>query len=373
MGYRQLSASHRSASDRTGSSRSGSTRPGSCAAASGPASGPESGPAGSGDAPGRRLGLLLAATQALALLTGCQPQAQDASAIPHTPIPKAQARLSLQAVEGRIRYEGVVADEATRDTILGALESATPQLDGTLRVEPRTRPAAWTAGLGAAAAALRETGGRLTFVGKRIELAGRLTQEQRATLKRRFGRLYPGYELAGAFQGADPKHALPETGDAAGLVGFLNARPIEFQPGTGMLAQAGMDVLARAARGLRAAGPAARVELRVHPETGGDASEQAAVARQRAEAVLTQLAIRGVPPGRVAAVVAEPGPAPGGGFVEFALPGRDAGPGEDGSGDAGAAGPVTGGAAAEAGRAVADDMPPGEASGAPSPAAPDPH
>jgi hypothetical protein len=260
--------------------------------------------------------LAVLAVAALAV-SACQRQAQDASAIPHTPIPKAEPRFAMAAEDGRIRYEGVVADAATRDAIIGALRSAAPEATGTLAVEPLTRPAPWAKALGPAAAALRRTGGKLTFADRRIELAGGLTQEQRATLYRRIRTLYPGYELVGAFQGADLRHALPDEGDADTLLAFLAARPIEFRAGTGMLTQASVEALARAARGLRAAGPAARVEIRVRPEAGGDPDERSAVARQRADAILTQLALRGVAPGRVRAVVA-PAEAGSGPIVEFA-------------------------------------------------------
>lgn len=270
----------------------------------------------------------LAALVAAALaLSACQRQAQDASTIPHTPIPKAEPRFAMAAEDGRIRYEGVVADAATRDAIVHALESAAPDATGTLAVEPLTEPAPWTRALGPVAAALRRTGGRLTFSDRRIELAGGLTQEQRATLYRRIRALYPGYELVGAFQGADLRHALPDEGDADTLLAFLAARPIEFRTGTGMLTQASVDALARAARGLRAAGPTVRVEIRVRPEAGGDPDEQSAVARQRADAILTQLALRGVAPGRVRAVVvpAEAGTGPIVQFTPFRADPMDAG------------------------------------------------
>ncbi len=273
--------------------------------------------AGGAPAPAAPL-LAMLALAALLGLAACQRQAQDASAIPHTPIPKAEARLSVAAEGGRVRYEGVVADAATRDAVVAALDSAAPDAAGTVAVEPRTKPAAWTAALGPATAALRRSGGRLTFTGRRIELDGDLTQEQRATLYRRIHALYPGYALAGAFQGADLRHALPEEGDMDALLAFLNARPLEFHPGSGMLTQASVQALARAARGLQAAGPAARVEVHVHPEAGGDAAEQRAAARQRADAVLTQLALRGVAPARLRAVVAAPLEGKDARVVEFA-------------------------------------------------------
>lgn len=295
------------------------------------ASGP---PARHRTAPGSALVAGAALLLAALALGACRRQAPDVSTIPHTPIPKAEARLAVAVDGDRVRYEGVVADAAAREAVVQALESAAPGATGTIAVEPLTRPAVWLKALGPAVAALRASGGgELDFGGRRIELAGDLTQEQRATLYRRIARLYPGYELAGAFRGADLRHALPDEGDEAALLQFLDATPVEFHAGTGMLSQGGVQGLARMARGLQAAGPAARVQILVHPEAGGDPAAQRALARQRADAILTQLALRGVAPGRVQARVADAPAAKDARLVRFApfRPGAPAG--EDTAGE----------------------------------------
>lgn len=263
-----------------------------------------------------------AATAAAMLLAiavaGCQRPAQGAADVPHTPIPKAEPRFWMEAKDGQVQYRGVVADEAARRAVASALEAATGA-SGTLEIDPRTLPAAWAPALGDAAKALRQTGGRLDFVGKRIELRGELDPEQRATLHRRLQGLYPGYTLAGALEGVDPRLALPNPGDTSGLLVFLNAAPIRFESDSGMLASSGIDGVARAARGMRAAGSAARVEALIHPGREAATEQARALGEQRIDALLTQFALRGIlPPQVTARVAATAGGAEG--MVEFVAP-----------------------------------------------------
>lgn len=258
-------------------------------------------------------GLLLALA-----LGGCDRRAQGAAEVPHTPIPKVEPRFSMQVRDGRIVYAGVVADEATRVAVARAL-GTTPGASGELKVDPRTLPARWADALGPAAEALREAGGRLEFAGKRIELLDAGDPEQRATLHSRLQRLYPGYALAGALAGVDPHLALPMPGDDAALLGFLNAMPLSFHPDSGMLSDGGVESVARAVRGIQSAGTAARVEARIHPDAPTEAGGTSDLARQRAEALQTQFALRGIGPSRL---VVRPGPFERGreGQVDFVAP-----------------------------------------------------
>lgn len=263
----------------------------------------------------------MAALAGLAGLTGCG-RAQQASELPHTPIPKAEASLTLVAGSGALRYRGVVADPATRQRLTDALDS-TGVAQGAIDVEPATLPPPWAANLGPLAGALRRSGGQLQLQGKRIELTGEeLSQENRATLLKQARRLYPGYALSGQFLGVDLRQALPDPGDRDGLLAFLNTIPIQFHDNSGLLVAASIEGLARGARAIRATGPVGRLQLRVYParDGGGD------IARQRADALSTQLALRGIGPDRVEAVVA-PGDAGKPGTVEFViLPMQASGP-----------------------------------------------
>lgn len=255
---------------------------------------------------------------AMLALGGCERPAQGAADIPHTPIPKVEPRFWMQSREGQIEYQGVVADEATRASVTSALQ-ATAGASGKLEVDSRTLPAPWASALGPAADALRPTGGRLDFTARRIELRGDLDPEQRATLHAQLTRLYPGYTLAGAFAGVDPRLALPAAGDQQALLAFLNAAPPSFHPDSGMLSEGGVEAVTRAVRGLQAAGPAARVEASIYPDATPSDDTGSALARQRSEALLTQFALRGMGPPQI---VVRPGAFAKGreGQVEFAAP-----------------------------------------------------
>lgn len=265
-------------------------------------------------ADGLRLG---AGLFALLLLAGCgRREDPDLSAIPHTPIPKTEARLTLLARDGALRYQGVVADEATRNRVADALTGATAgAASGTLHIDPDTLPPPWMAGLGPLSAALKQSGGQLELQGRRIELDGELSQENRATLLRQARRHYPGFTLAGLFHGVDMRHALPDEGDLEGLLAFLNAIPIEFQANSALLLPFSVEGLGRGARAIRATGQIARLQLRVYPDREGESRD--ALARQRAEAIATQLALRGIGPDRVEAAVAQPTGEGQAGTVEF--------------------------------------------------------
>jgi hypothetical protein len=252
-------------------------------------------------------------------LGACQRPAQGAADIPHTPIPKAEPRFSMELRAGQIHYQGTLAEEAARASVVAALQAAVGAT-GTLQVEPRTRDAAWAPALGQAALALRDAGGgRLDFAARRIELSGQLDPEQRATLHRDLQRLYPGYALAGALEDVDPRQARPQPGDAAGLVAFLNLRPISFHAGSAMLTGSGVEGVARAARGMRAAGASVRVEALIYPATGAGADAEPALGEQRDNALLTQFALRGIVPPRISTRAAAPTPERDG-QISFAAP-----------------------------------------------------
>jgi len=259
-----------------------------------------------------RTALVAALAGLVVVLAGCS-RPQQASELPHTPIPKAEASLTLVAGGGTLRYRGVVADAATRRRLTDALDGTGPA-QGTIDVDPGTLAPPWATALGPLADALRRSGGQLQLQGKRIELTGELSQENRATLLRRVRSLYPGYALAGQFMGVDLRQALPDRGDRDGLLAFLNAVPIQFHDNSGLLVPASIEGLARGARAIRAAGPVGRLQLRVYPDRDG---EGAAIARQRAEAIATQLALRGIGADQVEAVVAEPNGGAKADIVEF--------------------------------------------------------
>lgn len=270
----------------------------------------------------RRLARLLLAALAVCVAAACSRQpAMDASQIPHTEIPKTEATLQVAQDGQAVRYAGAVADEATRAALVRSLQAAYgSRASGEIRIEPDTHAPPWTGGLDALLGAFRLSGATLDLRGKHITLGGAASGEDRANLLKTTRRLYPGYTLAGLFEGVDLKQALPDAGDTAALVEFLNAVPIRFEDDSGMVTAASRDGLARAARALKAADRQMRLEAGVRAEPGQSPDNGLDIAAQRAEAVRLQLAIRGVNPLAIQPRVLPASPGKGG-QVEFsALP-----------------------------------------------------
>lgn len=252
---------------------------------------------------------------------GCRQQpAADASQIPHTPIPKVDARLQLANNNGSLRYEGSVADAAAKAGIERSLKSVYgSDATGAIALDPNTNAAPWADGLAEMFMAFRMPGGVLAFEGKRIELSGAVGDEDRAALLKKARQLYPDYELTGLFQGVDMKYALPDRGDGDGLVVFLNAIPIHFQEDSGMLTPESLDGISRAARAIRSAAAGQRIRIGVYPLSAGMPEYDRDLAFQRANAVKVQLAIRDVDPGVLDAQALPVADAGKGGKIEFAL------------------------------------------------------
>lgn len=268
---------------------------------------------------------LLPAALGLAVLlgSGCERRpAQDAAQVPHTPIPKADAMLTVANDGGEVRYQGTVADETTRDALIDTLATVygRESVGGALTVDPNIATPPWAGNLGPFLAGMTQRGATVRFQGKRIELGGAMEYEQRATLKARAQRLYPGYALAGLFEGVHERDALPDPGDAAGLAAYLNRIYIDFESDSGMVTSASQDGLSRAARAIRHAGKDTRLQADVHLQRSDKPESDREIASQRADAIGLQLAIRGIDPGIVQVRVVADGPPEKAGKVEFSVP-----------------------------------------------------
>ena len=264
----------------------------------------------------------LAVVALLVIGTGCgqQPSGEAAQAPQTIRLPKTDARLTVANNSGRYHFEGVVADQATRESLLRSLESVYGRdVQGTIAIDPDTHPAPWVGGLDKLFLVFRMPGGMLDFQGKRIELSGAVADENRAALLRKARELYPDHALTGLFEGLDADHALPEADNKMALLAFLNRIPISFQTDSGVISPDSLDGLSRAARAVQAAGNTLRLQVGVYPERSDMPDYDRDIAFQRANSVKVQLAIRGIGPGRLDATVLDGDPAGKPGRVEFAL------------------------------------------------------
>lgn len=259
----------------------------------------------------------------LTIATGCgqqpavdvPPPTQRAS-----PVAKTDARLTVANHNGRYHFEGTVADEATRRGLLRSLKSVYGRdAEGAIAIDPDTRPAPWTERLGELLLAFRIPGGMLELRGGRIELSGAVPDESRALLLARARELYPGLALTGLFEGADADHALPGANRGTELATLLNGIPISFETDSGLVSPGSLDALGRAARAIEGAAEGIRLRIGVRPERSDMPDYDRRIAFQRANSVKVQLAIRGVSPGRLDAVVLDEVATEKAGLVEFAV------------------------------------------------------
>lgn len=270
-----------------------------------------------------RAATLVTAIALLTITTGCRQQ--PAADVPRqaaqaSPVPKADARLTVANNNGRYHYAGVVADETTRAALLRSLQSVYGgDAEGAIEIDPDTRPAPWSERLDELLLAFRVPGGMLELRGGRIELSGAVPDESRALLLQKARELYPGLSLTGLFEGADADHAVPRARRAADLATFLNGIPIAFQADSGLVSAGSLGELDRAARAIKRASVGIRLQIGVRPERSDMPGYDRRIAFQRANSVKVQLAIRGVSPGRLDAVVLDEVAADRAGQLEFAV------------------------------------------------------
>jgi hypothetical protein len=266
---------------------------------------------------------LAAALALLTIATGCRQR--PAADVPQqtsqaSPVAKTDARLTVANNNGRYHFEGVVADEATRRGLLRSLQSVYGgDAEGAIAIDPNTSPPPWTERLGELLLAFRVPGGMLELRGRRIELSGAVPDEDRALLLKKARELYPDLALTGLFEGVDASQALPDANDGAELVAFLNRIPISFQADSGLVSPGSLDGLNRAARAIQGATEGIRLQVGVHPERSDMPDYDRRIAFQRTNSVKVQLAIRGVSPGRLDAVVLDDVATDKTGRVEFAI------------------------------------------------------
>lgn len=252
---------------------------------------------------------LLALVLGPAGLVGCQPEAPTeppaAAATPAAVVERFDATLSLVNNNGHVRYDGTVDSTASRQRILDVLQRAygSEHVSGTIAVDPQARAPVWLDGLPEFIGALPAAGAAITFEGRQIELGGAVALPQRQQLLDRARAAYPDYDLGGLFKGlaADDTAVAPEARALASLkpgaspqqlVETLNGIEVRFDAGSARIDPDSLDILSRAAQAIAAAPAGTRLQLESR-------ADDAALARQRAEAVKVQLILNGVSPAMI--------------------------------------------------------------------------
>lgn len=223
------------------------------------------------------------------------------------------ATLSIVNNNGAVRYHGRVDSEATRDSLVEALDGAYggTRAGGDIAIDQNARTPGWTDGLAAFLTAFDVPGAAIDFEGGEIELTGSIPIEDRIRLHQQARTAFPDARLTGLFKGLETDGE-PSTDPAAmalsglasnatpnQLADALNLMTIEFEPGSAKVASDSLAIISQAGQAIARIPGAKRIEIGGHANDTGDPADDLALSRKRAEAVKVQLIINGVNPGRL--------------------------------------------------------------------------
>ena len=220
-------------------------------------------------------------------------------------------QLTLSNRDGRVTYSGVVRDEATRTSIVSALQTAfgAANVEGTLKIDPRVKRAAWLPRLGDLTSALNMPGVDFSLNGDVVNLGGWLSAVQRQSLMDKLKGVFGARATIGALGDAATSavrtandkalSALAAIGvgaSAASLADAMNLSIVNFATGSAEIPADNMEIIRRSAEALKRAPAGTTLEIGGHTDNTGDAASNITLSQQRADAVKNALTSAGVPP-----------------------------------------------------------------------------
>jgi outer membrane protein OmpA-like peptidoglycan-associated protein len=249
---------------------------------------------------------------------------------PVAPVSKLNPSLSINNEIDGFYISGTVADNATKDSILAALNSSvgTGKVNGDIRVDPATNSAGWLMKLSTVLPALKEVvGSKLSFDGNDISLDGSMDQGMIDGLMEKIKGIFGG----GSFNISSNAVALPsatdipaaitepadkvkevltdtaETGSNAikemvasgtvtgeNLIKALNMGGINFATGSFNITPKSMGMLSNAAEAINAAPAGTNIQVGGHTDNTGSSEINVRLSKQRAQAVVDTLVGMGV-------------------------------------------------------------------------------
>jgi outer membrane protein OmpA-like peptidoglycan-associated protein/uncharacterized protein YidB (DUF937 family) len=243
-----------------------------------------------------------------------------------TPVSEINPSLSITNETDGFHISGTVADDSTKESIMGMLNSSVGSgtVTGDIRVDSSAKAAGWLASLSGILPALKgAVGSKLSFDGSDITLGGNIKQGLLDSLMGKLTGLFGGGDFNISSDAvvlpsasdvvdtiADAKEAIVDSAEAGGnaiqemvtsgtvtgesLVKALNLAGINFATGSFKITPKSMAMLSNAAKAIKAAPEGTQIHVGGHTDNTGSSQLNENLSKQRAQAVVDTLAGMGV-------------------------------------------------------------------------------